>query len=328
MFNACNLFLILSMSLLSVENLSVAYTDKSIIKNCNFQLKSNEIIVVLGASGDGKTTLLKAIAGLLPFETGVVKFKDVAILDASNKLVPGHERIKLVNQDFALDEFHTVEENLRLRLLPYDTDYQQMRIKSLLRLTKLTPYRHVKATALSGGQQQRLAIARALADEPELVLLDEPFNQLDFQTKNLIATHVKAYLKKNKIGAIMVTHNGVEAMEWADKIIYFEAGEIQRIDSPTDFYNSPRTVKEARFFGTINKVKIRNKLYYFRPSDFSLKKDKHYTVKLDLVFKSLTQMGWYGMYTFKAGKQKVVLYAKDDISTLSKIFFHPLPIVD
>ncbi|NOQ75895.1 MAG: ATP-binding cassette domain-containing protein [Crocinitomix sp.] len=308
------------MPLLKVENLSVSYGDKDIVKKCSFTLNAGEIVVVLGASGDGKTTMLKTIAGQLERKKGAIYFQDIPVADPTEQLVPGHPHIKLVNQDFNLDEFHSVEENIRLRLLSFDKEYQQQRIKSLLRLTRLTPYRAKKATEISGGQRQRLAIARALADEPDLVLLDEPFNQLDFQTKNKIATHIKSYLKKNNIGAIMVTHNGVEAMEWADRILFMRNGKIVRDDTPNAFFNQPNSIEEARFFGEINKVQIADEYVYFRPSFYATKKEQEYNLKIPLIFEKVVQLGWYGAYYYKSGNTKVVLYSTTDISHLESVF--------
>ena len=136
--------------------------------------------------------------------------------------MPGHEHIKLVNQDFNLDDFTTVEENIRLRLLQFDKKYLQDRVEELLKLTELTKYRSFQAKNLSGGQKQRLAIARALADEPDLLLLDEPFNQLDFHLRIKIENYILAYLTKNNISAILVSHNGEEAMRWANRIAFMK----------------------------------------------------------------------------------------------------------
>ncbi len=308
------------MGILEIRNLSVGYGDKNVVKNCSFELTKGEIIVILGSSGDGKTTLLKTIAGLLPKVSGDVYFEEKPVLGPNQKLVPGHPKIKLVNQDFNLDEYHTVEENLRLRLLSFDRPYQNSRINQLLRLTGLTRFKSAKAKDLSGGQRQRLAISRALADEPELILLDEPFNQLDFHTKNKIAAHVKSYLKKNKIGAIMVTHNGIEALEWADKIIHLRKGVIVRIDSPTLFYNHPHSLSEALFFGDVNSFEIEGIKLYFRPTEFSLKKDDVHPLGVEVDFVEKVDLGWYGAYYFKAAKRKIVLYSTEDISTTQLIF--------
>lgn len=326
MSNADGYAVNLNMPLLSVENLSVSYGDKSVVKKCSFVLNKGEIIVVLGASGDGKTTLLKTIAGVLERKQGAIFFEEKSVADPTEQLVPGHPHIKLVNQDFNLDEFHTVEENIRLRLLSFDEAYRMQRINALLRLTRLTKYRAKKATEISGGQRQRLAIARALADEPDLVLLDEPFNQLDFQTKNKIATHIKSYLRQNNIGAIMVTHNGIEAMEWADRILFMKNGEIVRDDSPSSFFNHPKSIEEARFFGEINKVQVGEDFVYFRPSFYAVSKDKEHQLEIPLQFIKVVQLGWYGAYYYKSGRAKVVLYSTTDISELKTTFIRRIRI--
>jgi ABC-type Fe3+/spermidine/putrescine transport system ATPase subunit len=316
------------MSFLEVDNLTIAYGSKSVVKKCSFELEEGEIGVILGASGEGKTSLLKGIAGLLPYKYGGVYFNGEKVKDAKKVLVPGHKFIKLVNQDFELDINHTVEENIRLKLLAFDKVYQKQRISSLLRLCRLTSFKSFKASEISGGQQQRLAIARALADEPDLLLLDEPFNQLDFQTKTKIASHVKRYLKQNNITALMVTHNGLEAMEWADKIIYMENGRIKRIDTPENFFNKPHNKKEASFFGEINKLKVKDEIIYFRPSFFSNRKSKTYSVQLKIEFKYKQNLGWYSSYTFSFENQLFQLFSTSDISDLKKINIKPIQFND
>jgi ABC-type Fe3+/spermidine/putrescine transport system ATPase subunit len=312
------------MSLLQIHNLHLAYGDNSVVRDFSFQLKKGEIVVVLGASGDGKTSLLKAIAGLLPYKSGEIIYKGERVKDATQKLVPGHSDIKLINQDFGLDPFHTVEENLRLKLMPYDEAYKQKRITTLLRLTKLTKFRHYKATAISGGQQQRLAIARALADEPELLLMDEPFNQLDFQNKVLIERHIRNYVRKKKISVLLVTHNGIEAMEWADRIIFVKNGRIKRIDKPQDFFDKPRNKYEAGFFGELNKLKLKDRDIYFRPGVFSPKKTDKCTLKLKISYKDKLTLGWYSEYTFLFEDQSFKIFSQQNISNLKELFVHPI----
>ncbi|OIQ27083.1 MAG: hypothetical protein BM555_06240 [Crocinitomix sp. MedPE-SWsnd] len=316
------------MSLLKVSNLSVAYTSKSVVKKCSFEVDRGEVVVILGSSGDGKTSLLKAIGGLINRKKGTIEFEGEAVLDPSEQLIPGHELIRLVNQDFGLSQHHTVEENIRLKLLKFDKAYQNQRIKSLLRLMKLTPYREHKATEISGGQQQRLSIARALADEPELILLDEPFNQLDFQTKDKISKHLKRYLKKENIAAIMVTHNGIEAMEWADKIIYLEKGKIKRIDTPKEFFDNPNNEREASFFGELNKIVVSKQTHFFRPSFFSKTKKKGFDLKLDVEFISQEFLGWYSIYTFSHNDQRFRLFSTDDLKNCKHIFIRTLTFND
>jgi len=316
------------MSYLEIEQLTVNYVDKKVLKNCSFSQKAGEVIVVLGSSGDGKTTLLKAIAGFVIRQNGRIRFNGELVRDPSEQLVPGHSQIKLVNQDFNLDDFHTVEENIRLRLLAYDDHYRNQRIAELLRLTGLSSYRKKPANQLSGGQRQRLAIARALADEPELILLDEPFNQLDFETKNKIARHIKSYLKKYTIGAIMVTHNGLEAMEWADRILLLEKGRITREDSPADFYNHPRNLREARFFGEVNQVVLNNEKIAFRPTFYALSRDEDHSIQLEVKFKYVVNLGWYSAYTFVCLGKSIQLYATTDISFIQTIFIRKISITD
>ena len=310
--------------MLEVNNITLGYDADPVVKKVSFTLGRGERLVIVGASGCGKTTLLKSIAGYQPIGKGKIHFNNEEIIDPDNQLVPGHPHIKLVNQDFNLDEFHTVEENLRLRLLQYDKSYLQNRVEELLKLTELVKYRSFQARNLSGGQKQRLAIARALADEPELLLLDEPFNQLDFHLRNKIESYILDYLTKKEISAILVSHNGEEAMRWADKIAFMKNGKVARVDSAERFYNSPTNKYEAAFFGALNTVLVNNKEMSFRPHQFSKKETKHNTKLITVEFSSKINKGWFTDHQFKVGRRIVNLYSKNDLSKLTEIWVRPV----
>lgn len=309
--------------MIKIQNISLSYNDKIVVKKINLSLQKGERLVIVGASGCGKTTLLKAIAGLHPILKGGILFEGEPIKDPTQQLVPGHENIKLVNQDFALNDYHTVEENLRLKLLQFDKDYLQQRIDELLKLTELTKYKNQTASELSGGQKQRLAIARALADEPHLLLLDEPFNQLDYHLKNKIENYIINYTHKNNIALILVTHNGEEAMRWANQVAFMKNGQISRIDTPENFYNHPTNKYEANFFGQLNTILIDRKEVSFRPHHFSLKPTDNY-IKLDTELVNKIDNGWFTNYQFTFGKRLFSLYSQTDLSAINRVWVKPL----
>lgn len=310
--------------LLKVEKLSVSYDDKLVIRNLSFSINKGENLVILGKSGVGKTTLMKAIAGLLPHASGKILYNDTPVKDAHQQLIPGHDFIKLINQDFGLDKYHTIKENIRLKLLAYTEEYRQERVTKLLRLTGLTKYADKKAIDLSGGQKQRLAFARALADEPEFILMDEPFNQLDFPTKERMVRHLKSYLKKEGISVILVTHNGDEALEWGDRLIYMENGSIKLDSTPIDFYKNPKNKKEALFFGAVNKIQLNEEAVYFRPGDISLKPSTIHTIKVNFSILQQEFRGWYTYYLTEINGKKVDLKSSEDLSSQDFIYLSKL----
>lgn len=312
------------MSLLKVQKISKSYPEKKVLSKCSFELNKGEKLVLLGASGEGKTTLLKIIAGILSQDEGEIFFKGEKLKSANQKLIPGSKEIKLINQDFALDLYHSVFENLKLKLTQFDAAYQIMRIEKLLQITGLKKFQNLKAKDLSGGQQQRLAIARALADEPELILMDEPFNQLDFQTKIKIEKHLYHYLKNENIAAIFVTHNGIEALNWADKIAFIKNGKITRIDTPENFFNLPSNLNEATFFGSINKITIKDQTVYFRPGSIAVSKSKEFNIKLPFQIIKSKQVGWYFKYECQSDNQKITLISQSPLDNLKHVFFKRL----
>lgn len=313
---------------LSIKNLSVNFDETRVLHQCNLDVHQGETLVILGNSGEGKTTLLKAVAGMAVMNGGEVWYDGTKIKGAGEKLIPGHDEIKLVNQDFELDSYHNVEENLRLKLLSYDEDYRQERVNELLELVGLTESRKQKAVSLSGGQKQRLAIARALADDPRVLLLDEPFNQLDFQMKSRIGDHIRDYIRSHGITCILVTHNGDEALEWADRIAVLKAGQITRTDPADQVYDNPANLEEALFFGELNAVEVDGKTLRFRPGTFSLD-EKNGKIRLDgLHFSHEKKSGWYSTWYFMRNNQEIKLFSANDLSALDEIFINPMKIND
>lgn len=308
------------MKLLEVTDLSIAYDSKEVLSDCSFSLNEGEIVVLLGASGEGKTSLLKAAAGKLQPLKGELFFRSEPLKGPNDQLIPGRDEIQIVDQDFALDRYHTVRENVRLKLLQFDHEHKEEKTQELLELVGLEDFSEQKATLLSGGQKQRLAIARSLALEPELLLLDEPFNQLDFKSKNRITTYLKSYIKERGLTVLMVTHNGLEAMEWADRIIYLSQGKIVRVAEPERFYHAPASLDEATFFGAVNRLELDGRIIFFRPSDYSLSKSDEHTICLKIKYVSQRDMGWYQSGIFDCLSQRIQLYFMHDISEVDEIF--------
>ncbi len=302
-----------------INNTSLTYSDKTVVKNINLSLKKGDRLVIVGASGCGKTTLLKAIAGFHPINKGQIIFNDEPIKDPTQQLVPGHSKIKLVNQNFALSDYHTVEENIKLKLLQYDKQYLKQRVEELLKITELNNFKTYKATELSGGQKQRLAIARALADEPKLLLLDEPFNQLDYHLKNKIENYIFNYTQKHQISVVLVTHNGEEAMRWANQVAFMKKGKIVRIDTVENFYNQPTNKYEANFFGKLNTILVDRKEVSFRPHQYSLKPKKNH-IEIAIQLKRIINNGWFTDYQFQYKNRIISLYSQKNIATLTSVW--------
>lgn len=280
--------------------------DRKILSKISLSIKAGEIVGIVGASGGGKSSLLKIIAGLLDPSSGEVLLNGKIVKGPSQKLVPGHEAIQLVNQDFGLDIYHTVLENVQQKILYLPTDVRNVFSDELLDLVELTHLKSQKAISLSGGEQQRLAIARALAVEPDVLLLDEPFAHLDAHLKQKIGNYIQSLSKIRKMTCILVSHEGQDVLEWSKKIYFIEKGEVKRVDTPYNFYNFPSSLYEARFFGQINELKILGVSVLFRPHQF-IKKTKD---GIEVIVISCRFAGIYWIHeAVTSKKEKIVLYA-------------------
>jgi len=259
--------------LLEAQGLAFSVNERSLFELLSFQVFEGECLTVLGRSGAGKSTLLKIIAGHLNADAGTVLYRGEPLADPRTQLIRGHREIQLVNQDFALDLFHNVEENLRIKLPGYVEQVKKDLIQEVLDVVELSHQAKQQVRLLSGGEQQRLALARALIQEPDVLLLDEPFVHLDSGLRVQIEQFIQRKMKDWNGAVILVTHDGREAMNWSDKILYLSDGEISRFDTPENFYHQPRNYKEALHFGPMNRLKIDGKLMMFRPSAYEINAD-------------------------------------------------------
>lgn len=238
-----------SNSFLSIRNVSIHYGSDTVLKNLDLDLVKGEIGCLLGSSGCGKTTLLRSIAGFERPQQGSITLNNHKLVDEKHFIEPENRGIGLVFQDFALFPHLTVEGNIAFGLNQLSRADRQQRVREILQLINLSHTRKRYPHQLSGGQQQRIALARALAPEPELLLLDEPFSSLDVELREQLAVDIRAILKKQKISAILVTHDQQEAFMVADKIGLMHQGEIIQWSTPYDLYHKPVNNYAAGFIG-------------------------------------------------------------------------------
>ncbi|QLB18491.1 ABC transporter ATP-binding protein [Mannheimia granulomatis] len=236
------------MSVLTIKNLCLDFGQTSVLQSLNLAVNENEIICLLGASGCGKTTLLKAIAGLLPIEQGDIHLAGECL---KSKAVENRQ-IGLIFQDYALFPHLTVAENIQFGLSKLAKTEQESITEKMLSVVKLQGLESRFPHELSGGQQQRVAIARALACRPQLLLLDEPFSNIDSQTRYAMIQEIKQILKSQNVPAIFVTHSKEEAFAFADKIAVMDKGKIIQFGRPNELYHSPVNPFVADFLGGTN----------------------------------------------------------------------------
>ncbi|KDN56048.1 ABC transporter ATP-binding protein [Flavobacterium seoulense] len=242
--------------MLQVQNISFGYTEKPVVQNIYFTVEKGQNIAVIGESGCGKSTLLKLIYGLYDLDQGQIFWNDTEVLGTSFNLVPGMPFMKYLSQDFDLMPYITVAENVGKYLSNMFPDQKAARVQELLEIVEMTEYADVKAKYLSGGQQQRVALARVLALEPEVLLLDEPFSHIDNFRKNALRRNLFAYLKSQGITVIVATHDSTDALSFADETIVLQNGKMVDKANSQDLYNNPINKYVASLFGEVNELKL------------------------------------------------------------------------
>jgi ABC-type Fe3+/spermidine/putrescine transport system ATPase subunit len=258
------------MSFFSIRKISKSYGSLTALHEFSLELGKGQFLAIVGESGSGKSTLLRIIAGLETQSTGEVWLKDQQIESPAQKLVPGYDEIKLIHQDYHLHPNSTVEENIFRPLLNYDKNYARERVDRLLFDLGLEGLKERHPRQLSGGQQQKVAIATALAVEPDILLLDEPFSSLDSIQKNRLIFDLKELFLEMGTTVVFVTHDLDDALRLTDNLIILQKGKVLQKGGSQELCEHPKTRYVARLFSPINLIPDRFNSY-LRPSDVRLR---------------------------------------------------------
>jgi iron(III) transport system ATP-binding protein len=236
---------------LQLQNTTIEYAAaaKPAVVDCSLSLNTGEIGVLLGPSGCGKTTLLRAIAGLQSIQSGQIELAGEIISGGQIHIAPSLRKVGMVFQDYALFPHLTVEQNISFGLKQLEVKAQKARVAEVLDLVGLPQYGKKMPHELSGGQQQRVALARSLAPQPSLLLLDEPFSNLDADLKERLAQELRQILKISGTTALFVSHDQQEAFAIADKIGIMNQGVLEQWDDAYTIYHQPKTRFVAQFMG-------------------------------------------------------------------------------
>jgi iron(III) transport system ATP-binding protein len=237
------------MSTLTLDNIAIAYDGTRIVHDVSLTVKDGDIGCLLGPSGCGKTTVLRAIAGFEAVSAGEIRLGDQLISSASTHLPPEQRTIGMVFQDYALFPHLNIAQNIAFGIRKQSSSKKQQRTQELLKLVDLSGYEQRYPHELSGGQQQRIALARALAPRPQLLLMDEPLGSQDLELREILARQVREILKREGTTAILVTHDQHEAFAMADEIGVLRQGRLQQWDTGYQLYHRPVNQFVAEFIG-------------------------------------------------------------------------------
>ncbi len=209
-------------TILKIDEISLSFAsndaDVSVLKRYSLTLQAGETVCILGSSGCGKSSLLRVIAGFESIDAGAIYLNDTLLSSATHTVAPEHRRVGFMFQDYALFPHLNVAQNIGFGLKKLSTQAREQQVQALLKLVDLEPYAKRFPHELSGGQQQRAALARALAPKPDILLLDEPFSNLDADTRERLIVELRTILKQTGVTTLMVTHSHSEAVALGDRI--------------------------------------------------------------------------------------------------------------
>lgn len=244
------------MNALNINKLNCYYQKNRVLDDLDLVLEDNEIVCLLGESGCGKTTLLRAVSGLQTNLSGKITIQNEIVNDESTFVAPENRKVGYIFQDYALFPHLNVFDNIAFSLVSLSKSKKTARVHEALELVQLSEFSERFPHQLSGGQQQRIAIARALAYQPQLMLLDEPFSNLDQHVRLNLIHQIRLLFKTHKMSALFVTHSKEEGFAFADRIALMQSGQIVQIGAPEKLYNDPKNTYVADFMGKSNYVDI------------------------------------------------------------------------
>lgn len=294
---------------LQLQNLTKQFDNITAVNDMNVNIKKGELVSLLGPSGCGKTTTLKMIGGFLKPTRGKVILDGIDITN----LEPEKRPITTVFQSYALFPHMNVQENVGYGLKyrkQYSKKATREKVDEMLDMVGLKDFARQNVTKLSGGQQQRVAFARALILNPKVLLLDEPFSNLDAKLRVKMRNEIKELQKKIQITMIFVTHDQEEALSISDRIVIMNDGVIVQIGSPKDIYTNPKNQFVADFIGRVNTLKLGEKTLLIRPENIAItSEDTGHNGKII----QKQYMGPYTTYFIKIGEQTI----QADISSIT-----------
>jgi ABC-type sugar transport system ATPase subunit len=237
--------------MISVKNLTKQHQAEQLsgINNISFNIAKGEIVAIIGESGSGKSTLLKSIYGLLKVDAGEVMFNEKRVKGPDEQLIPGHPAMRMVTQDFSLNIYAKVYENIASMLSNTNVALKQQKTMEVMEQLHITALKDKKIIELSGGEQQRVAIARALVSNIQVLLLDEPFSQVDAILKNQLRADIKRLAKETGLTIIMVSHDATDGLFMADRLVILKDGELLQHDRPKIVYEHPKHIYTAKMLG-------------------------------------------------------------------------------
>lgn len=243
------------MTILQLQKINKKYSkaENFAVQEVSFEVNEGEILALVGESGSGKTTLLRLIAGLEHPEKGCISLSGVKIVEGKKSVPADKRKVGMVFQDYALFPHLTILENVMFGLHHVPGNVEEIARQTLQKAGLQDNYHHYPHQ-LSGGQQQRAALARALAPNPKILLLDEPFSNLDTLLKDQVREEIRQIIKTSGITAIFVTHDTRDALSTADRIAILHKGYLQQIDTPKNLYENPENPYVANFFGKRNEI--------------------------------------------------------------------------
>jgi iron(III) transport system ATP-binding protein len=341
------------MNILELRNITKKFPESRLpaVIDFNLDVKKGEIVALLGESGCGKTTILRMIAGFEIPDTGQIKLNGEIVSGNGIFREPQKRRVGIVFQDYALFPHKTVWENITFGLFLLPKEVATEKASKIIELSGLQGLEKRYPHQLSGGQKQRVALARAMAPEPELILFDEPFSNIDSMRKHQMREDIQQIIKKTNATAIFVTHDTRDVMTIADKVSVIRQGKLMQTDSPENIYNYPANAYVSDFFGKTNYIKakvlqdgydtpmgmirtntplpasIDNVLLSIRPEEFTIESNGHDCFCGSIVKEKF--MGEYKELTCKVENPsgeatEIVIYTSPTVDCSSdKCYFKP-----
>lgn len=292
---------------LSIKNLSKKYGENSVLNKIEFTLNQGEIISIIGASGCGKTTLLKCITGLCDIDEGEIKIN----LKPIHKLPPNKRNIGYVFQESPLFPHLNIFENIVFNMKKFDSE----KLDFLLDKIQIKHLKKRYPHEISGGENQRTAVIRSLIRNPDLFLLDEPFTNLDKVTKEHTKELIFDIIKETKTTTILVNHDIQDSLELSDRLLVLDESNIKMLNSSLKVYSEPSSLKIAKLFGEVNNLEIEGKQVYIRPKDVTIVTKSE--IKAEVIQSNF--VGQHFKITAKIGSKKITLFNKKEIMKNTQI---------